>query len=84
MELNEEKILKKFEKYKGYSAVLFDHEEWRESEAYELGYTQALKDSKAPELLQKLDELQCLMEYLDEWSEERKSIRQLIKQATEL
>ena len=42
----------------------------------------ALLISKAPEMLEMLDDLQCLMEYLDEWKGKRKEIKQLIKQAT--
>ena len=74
MELNEEKILKKFEKYKGYSAVLFDNEEWRESDAYEVGYTQALKDSKANEMLGMLINVKKHLNDDDKWS-----VEQLIK-----
>ena len=81
MKLNEEKILKKFEKYKGYSAVLFDNEEWRESDAYEQGYNQALKDSKAPEMLEMLKECYKYLPY--EGCYEKK-VDNLIKQATEL
>ena len=74
MELNEEKILKKFEKYKGYSVVLFDNEEWRESDAYEVGYNQALKDSKANEMLEMLINVKEHLNDDDKWS-----VEQLIK-----
>ena len=97
MELNEEKILKKFEKYKGYSAVLFDNEGWRESESYEQGYNQALKDIKAPEILEMLKETtEVIKWYMDNSTSELpepffniganqiEQIEQLIKQATEL
>lgn len=44
----------------------------------------ALLISKAPEMLDMLDHLQSLMEYLDEWKEEREGILKLIKEATEI
>lgn len=90
-------ILNKFEKYKGYPAVFFDYEEWRESESYEQGYNQALKDIKAPEILEMLKETtEVIKWYMDNSTSELpepffniganqiEQIEQLIKQATEL